>query len=64
MPNLKGNVINPHTQLILVQPEQTDHALMAKEERDMNVSKPVPDGEVHEEPESGVADPLPYVWSM
>jgi hypothetical protein len=64
MRNLKGNVMNPHTQLILVQPEQTNHVLMPKEKHDTKVSKPVPDGEMHEEPEGGVADPLPYVWSM
>lgn len=56
--------MNPHTQLILVQPEQTNHVLMPKEKHDTKVSKPVPDGEMHEEPEGGVADPLPYVWSM
>lgn len=53
-----------HTQLILIQPEQTDHILLAREEHDMKVIEAIPDGEVHEKPEHGVPEPLPYVWSM
>ena len=54
-----------HTQLIPIQPVQTDHILMAREESDMKVIKPIPDGEeVPEKPEHDVPEPLPYVWSL
>ena len=54
-----------HTRLIPIQPVQTDHILMAREESEMKVIKPVPDGEdALEKTESCTPDPLPYVWSL
>lgn len=49
---------------ILTQPENADDILLAGEDHGVKVINPVPDGEIHEEPEHGVPVPLPYVWSM
>lgn len=49
---------------IPAQLEEADHIFMARANHDIEVNKPIPDGEVHEKPEHGVAEALPYVWSM
>jgi hypothetical protein len=57
---MKGNAMSQ----ILTQLEKADDILLAREDPDMKVIKPIPDGEVHEKPEHGVPELLPYVWSM
>lgn len=49
---------------ILTEVEKADDFLLAREDHDMRVINPIPDGEVHQELDHGVPEPLPYVWSM
>ena len=49
---------------ILTQLEKADDFLLAREDHDMKAIDPIPDGEVHQELDHGVAEALPYVWSM